>query len=221
MNLFDFSGYGPPPETFDALLEQRRYQIDGFQLIRIRSIPDLDAPCGQYLKYRDFIECGATQAKTGLPNLPKQSDSYTALLELARNVLDPVIEYFGRIRLTYGFASPELTKHINGSIAPKLDQHAAHELNRLGTPVCARLGAAVDFLVEDEDMLEVARWIATNIRFDRLYIYGPDLPIHVSFGPEACTLITVMTKSRDDGRLVPRTYSLEAFLGSPTEPPKA
>lgn len=220
LNAFDFSGYGPPPEAFDAVIEQLRYQVEGFRLSRSQSIPDLDAPCGQYLKYRDLIECGETQARTGLPNLPREPDSYTALFDLARNVLDPVIEYFGMIRLTYGFASPALTKHIKGSIAPKLDQHAAHELNRLGAPVCLRLGAAVDFLVEDEDMLEVARWIAANIPFDRLYIYGTNLPIHVSFGPEACSQITVMTESRDDGHLIPRTYSLEAFLGSPTEPPK-
>ena len=64
-------------------------------------------------------------------------------------VLDPVIDYFGMIRLTYGFCSPELAKEVPGRIDPKRDQHAAHELNRLRNPVCSRLGAAVDFIVED------------------------------------------------------------------------
>ncbi|MEA3274478.1 MAG: hypothetical protein U9Q81_04130 [Pseudomonadota bacterium] len=67
------------------------------------------------------------------------------------------IDYFGIIRLTYGFCSPELAKEISGRIDPKRDQHAAHELNRLGNPVCSRLGAAVDFVVEDDSMLEVAQ----------------------------------------------------------------
>ena len=33
-------------------------------------------------------------------------------------------------------------------------------------------------------MREVATWIAANCHFDRLYFYGKDRPIHVSFGPE-------------------------------------
>jgi hypothetical protein len=45
----------------------------------------------------------------------------------------------------------------------------------------------VDFIVEDEDMLEVARCgVRPALRwvFDRLYFYGADRPIHVSYGPE-------------------------------------
>jgi len=74
-----------------------------------------------------------------LPNLPKQPESHNALHDLAVEVLDPVIDYFGMIRLTYGFCSPELAREIPGRIDPKRDQHAAHELNRLGNPVCEPL----------------------------------------------------------------------------------
>ena len=69
--------------------------------------------------------------------------------DITIQILDPVIDYFGMIRLTYGFCSPELAKEIPSRIDPKRDQHAAHELNRLRNPVCSRLGAAVDFIVED------------------------------------------------------------------------
>ncbi len=86
-------------------------------------------------------------------------------------------------KLTYGFCSPELAPEITGRIAPKLDQHAAHEKKRNGKYVCDRLGAAVDFLVEDEDMREVANWIIENTPFDRIYFYGEDKPLHVSYGP--------------------------------------
>ena len=92
------------------------------------------------------------------------------------------------IRLTYGFCSPALACAIRerggGLIDPARDQHAAHELNRRGTRVCQRLGAAVDFVVEDEDMLDVARRMAANTPLDRLYVHGQDRPIHVSHGPE-------------------------------------
>ena len=88
------------------------------------------------------------------------------------------------VKLTYGFCSPELAKLIPARIAPELDQHASHELNKRGRLICKRLGAAADFVVEHENMLEVAEWVANNTPFDRLYYYGPSNPIHVSFAPE-------------------------------------
>lgn len=180
--FMQFEGYGPSVSEFDRLLEQQRYAIDDFQLIRSNSIPELDSPCGRYLTFRQLIECGETQARTGLPNIPNEADSYTALLELAKNVLDPVIEYFGMFNLTYGFCSQALAKNITARITPAIDQHAAHERKRTGVAVCSRLGASVDFLVPDEDMEEIANWIVENLPFDRLYFYGRDRPIHVSYG---------------------------------------
>jgi DNA phosphorothioation-associated putative methyltransferase len=185
LDLFDFSGYGPKPDYFVKKLAGARREIEGFELRRSRSIPELDERCGKYLTYRQLIECGETQQSTGIANCPKQLESYNALYDLATNVLDPVIEYFGMIRLTYGFCSHELGKHINKRVAPKLDQHAAHELNTKKLPICPRLGAAVDFIVEDENMSDVANWIAENTPFDRIYYYGVNRPIHVSYGPES------------------------------------
>ncbi|WP_256360246.1 hypothetical protein [Methylomonas koyamae] len=75
-------------------------------------------------------------------------------------------------------------KHIKKRVAPKLDQHAAYELNSKKNLICPRLGAAVDFIVDDENMREVADWIAENMPYDRLYFYGEDRPIHVSYGPD-------------------------------------
>lgn len=136
---------------------------------------------------------------------------HNALLDLARNILDPVIDYFGMIRLTYGFCSPALARRIPGRIDPKRDQHAAHELNRQGHPVCQRRGAAVDFFIDDENMREVAQWIVANTPFDRLYFYGEDLPIHVSFGPNHHRQIVCMVTT-PSGRLAPRVISSEEFL---------
>jgi len=203
LNLFDFSGYGLKPDEFRQTLHNARWHINGFQLIRSQHIPDLDEPCGRYLTYRQLIECGATQKTSGLANHPKQPDSYTALHDLAVNILDPVIDYFGMIRLTYGFCSHELGKQIKKRVAPKLDQHAAHELNSKNNLICPRLGAAVDFIVEDEAMHEVADWIAENTPFDRLYFYGENRPIHVSFSaePKGEIIDLVMT---DNGRQVPK-----------------
>jgi DNA phosphorothioation-associated putative methyltransferase len=206
-NLFDLSGYGPRPDKFRETLANSRWEIDGFEWVRSRSIPEVDNLCGRYLTYRQLIECGETQQSSGLPNCPKQPDSYTALYDLAIHILDPVIDYFGMIELTYGFCSHELGKLIKKRVAPKLDQHAAHELNTKNNPICLRFGAAVDFIVEDENMREVANWVAENTQFDRLYFYGEDRPIHVSYGPEKKGeyIDLVIT---DSGRQIPRKWNL-------------
>lgn len=218
--LIDLSGYGPPAAELLATLARHRWEIDGLELRRMRTPPALDDPCGQFLRFRDLIECGETWQRLaserqdngdGFDNRPKQAESYNALLELAEQVLDPVIDWFGMIRLTYGFCSPALSRQIPGRIDPKRDQHAAHERNRLGNLICPRLGAAVDFIIADEDMLEVAQWIVANTPFDRLYFYGADQPIHVSVGPEQAAQVVTMLPG-PSGRLVPRTLSAAAFL---------
>lgn len=203
LNLFDLSGYGPNPAEFRQTLARARWEIDGFELIRSRSIPELDEQCGSTLTYRQLIECGETQQATSIPNHPKQADSYNALYDLAVNIIDPVIDYFGMVRLTYGFCSHELGKHIKKRVAPKLDQHAAHEVNTQKNHICPRLGAAVDFIVDDENMREVADWISENTPYDRLYFYDDNRPIHVSFGPEQKREYVDLVIT-DSGRQVPR-----------------
>jgi DNA phosphorothioation-associated putative methyltransferase len=213
LGLFDSDTYGPSEQELQAELSIRRLEVREFGLRGATSLPELDEPCGRHFKYRDLIECGETWQRTGMVNLPRNPETYNALHALATSVIDPLIDYFGMIRLTYGFCSPELAKAIPARIAPKLDQHAAHEHNRFGQHICGRLGAAVDFVVEDEDMVEVAKWIAENLLFDRLYLYGPDRPIHISYGPEMLQQVTIMAASKTAGRRIPRTMTLDAFRG--------
>lgn len=201
----DLNGYGPPELEFRDALARVRRKVDDFRLERLHSVPNLDDRCGRFLTYRQLIECGETQAATKLSNLPRNPESYTALFDLATSILDPVIEYFGGVELTYGFCSSELARRIPGRIAPDLDQHAAHEHKRTGAPICSRLGAAVDFLVRDEDMGEVAEWIVANLPYDRLYFYGDDRPLHVSYKQEGERQAIEM-KSTASGKRIPRPF---------------
>ncbi len=164
------------------------------------------------------MECGPTWKRLAdkggadrIDNRPGQRASYEALERLAETVLDPVIDRFGPCVLTYGFSSPALSKAIRRGIAPRLDQHAASELNRGGKRICSRVGAAVDFFVEGASTLTIAKWIVSTCAFDRLYFYGPDRPVHVSVGPDESRQVVVMG-TRADGRPIPRVYSLERFL---------
>lgn len=202
------SAYGPSPEELERALEAKRWAIDKFRLVRSQRIPDLDEKCGRYLTYRQLIECGETWEATRIDNRPKSPDSYTALYDLAVKVLDPVIEYFGMIEVTYGFCSPELARKIRKRIAPTLDQHAAHERNRRGDHVCSRLGAAVDLVVADEDMLEVANWVASNTTADRVYFYDNDRPIHVSASASPARVLIKM-EHLPSGNLVPRRLRVD------------
>ncbi len=200
-------------DTLRLQLEARRLTLSENGIMKSKNIPNLDQLCGKHFTYRNFIECGDTQKRLQLSNIPSNLETYNALYSLATQVLDPVVDYFGSIRLTYGFCSNELSKEISARIAPTLDQHAGHELNVRGEPICSRLGAAVDFIVDDESMYEVAVWICRNTPFDRIYIYGEGKPLHVSFSETPSKQITKMAPSAS-GRLIPRTFSLERFLAS-------
>ncbi|CAB3736491.1 hypothetical protein LMG24238_06235 [Paraburkholderia sediminicola] len=203
LGVFNFDGYGPNAETFNKKIDEMRLVLDGYRLIRSKSIPSLDQKCGRYLTFRELIECGETQAALDIENMPLEPESFNAIFDLASHVIDPVIEYFGMVKLTFGFCSPALASKINGRIAPKLDQHAAHERTRRGGHICDRLGAACDFLVEDEDMADVVEWIIGNVRFDRLYFYGSERPIHISYSPTPARQVIDMIET-SGGRLVPK-----------------
>jgi hypothetical protein len=202
------SEHGPSSEALARALDDSRLEIDGFRLRRSTRIPDLDQRCGATFTYRKLIECGETQARLALPNIPLNPDSYNALHDLTVKLLDPIVDYFGAIRFSYGFCSAALGAHIKARVAPELDQHSAHEVNRRGKPICARGGAACDFLVEDEDMRGVADWIIANLPFDRLYFYGKDRPLHLSYSPAELHEAFEM-RVGPSGRLLPRRYAAE------------
>jgi len=211
LGLFDLEGYGPGPVEFEERLRAARLRVDGFDLVPLGDIPTLDDPCGRYLTFRDLVSCGETQRNQCVKNVPREPESYTALSLLVILVLDPVMEWFGGIELTYGFCSPELARRISHGIDPKRDQHAACERHSHGRMICSRGGAAVDFLVRDESMFEVAQWITRNTPFDRLYFYGDDRPVHVSHGPQQSRQVVLMLEG-PSGRRVPRVMPVEKFL---------
>ena len=126
--------FGPEPGEFVRWLQNQRRDIAGLSLVPSTRIPSLDEPCGQNYTFRQLIECGETWERTNVDNVPRSPDSYNALHALATAILDPVIDYFGGIKLTYGFASPTLTSAIPSGIAPKLDQHAACEIELAWRP---------------------------------------------------------------------------------------
>ncbi len=175
----------------------------------------LSTPCSRHFTFKDFIECGDTRDRLDLANLPDQSNTWEAISKLASQILDPVTDQFGKVELTYGFCSHSLglniLKNPQPRIAPNLDQHAGYELNSKGKRICARGGMACDFIVSGKSSFEVACWLVTNCPFDRLYFYGADRPLHVSYSETPAGEICWM-KQQANGRRQPYRYTVEKFL---------
>jgi DNA phosphorothioation-associated putative methyltransferase len=201
--LLEGAKHGPPLAQLITKLELQRLEVVDGSLLPSRRIPDLDQRCGETFLFRDFIECGETQKRHQIANVPLKPETYNALHQLAVTVLDPVIDYFGPIVLTYGVSCAALACAIDARIAPNLDQHASYEKGRNGKQICSRGGAACDFLVKDEDMREVVEWMREHVPFDRIYFYGSDRPVHVSIGPENSKVVYEL-RTTESGKRVPR-----------------
>jgi zinc D-Ala-D-Ala carboxypeptidase len=113
-----------------------------------------------------------TAIRKGIDNNPN-SDQVEKLKALCENVLQPVRDHFGRVKVTSGYRSEELCEAIGSS---KKSQHAKAE--------------AVDFECIGVDNAEVADWVHMNCETDQLILefYTPGEPnsgwIHCSWIPE-------------------------------------
>ncbi|MEY2976054.1 MAG: hypothetical protein ACO31I_00525 [Prochlorotrichaceae cyanobacterium] len=156
-------------------------------------------PLGRYLTLGDLCTCTQTykRYRDSIDPFPRSLESFEALKSLCTELVDPIIDHFGRdqFELTYGFCSVDLKRFLaqkdpetglkNGRVAPHHDQHMAHEINRKGKYFCDRLGAAVDFRIRNCSSDTVVQWIVDQpLPFDSLYYYGEQRPLHISSGPQ-------------------------------------
>ena len=155
-----------------------------------------------------------------IANMPKQPATWEAIQRMEEVLLAPLEREFGSVILTYGFAGPELVKAIEKraakdgrppNISPRGDQHAGHEINRLGNRICKRDGIAVDLRVPGRSSLEVAQWVIDHLPFDRIYFYDEVRPFHLSWAPEPVGQVVKMVTTKN-GWLVPRVVK-RAWVG--------
>ena len=113
-----------------------------------------------------------TAIRMDINNNPN-SGQIEKLKDLCENILQPVRDHFGRVKVTSGVRSPELCVAIGSSVN---SQHAKAE--------------AADFECVGVDNAEVADWIRMNCTTDQLILefYTPGEPnsgwIHCSWIPE-------------------------------------
>ena len=110
-----------------------------------------------------------TAIRKGIDNNPN-ADQVEKLKLLCENILQPVRDHFGRVKVTSGFRSPELCTAIGSSVN---SQHARAE--------------AADFECPGVDNVELADWIHKTLPYDQLILefYTPGEPnsgwIHASW----------------------------------------
>jgi len=177
---------------------------------------NINEKCGVQFTYKRLIECSKTYKKNGrLDNIPKQEKTYIWLKKLAITILDPLVQRFGVIQLTYGFSSEALVDEIKKNplpgIQPDIDQHASFELNQAGDRICARGGAACDIFSEKITAKKLALWIMNHCDFDKIYFYGDRRPLHVSISEEMSGKIFLMKKI-DGNKKIPIQCNKDNFL---------
>ena len=101
-----------------------------------------------------------TAIRKGIDNEPN-ADQIDKLKLLCENILQPVRDHFGRVKVTSGFRSAELCIAIGSSVN---SQHARAE--------------AADFEVVGVDNVELFDWIKNNLSPDQLILefYTPGEP---------------------------------------------
>ena len=114
-----------------------------------------------------------TAIRKGIDNNPN-ADQVEKLKLLCENILQPVRDHFGRVKVTSGFRSVELCTAIGSSVN---SQHAKAE--------------AADFECPGVDNAELADWIHRELTYDQLILefYTPGEPnsgwIHCSWIPDS------------------------------------
>ena len=173
---------------------------------------NLTDKCSRHFCWLDLIDCGETMASSDISNIPESDETWMALSNLARCVLDPIVDQFGRIDLTYCFSSPRLSSRIRRSIAPRRDQHASHERLENGNQVCKLGGAAADFVAREFPSAETASFIVEHLPFDALYFYGSSRPVHASWSHSPRKLVVEMKFNTAHQRHFPVRRTPDRFL---------
>ena len=128
-----------------------------------------------------------TAIRKGINNNPN-AEQIEKLKALCENILQPVRDHFGRVKITSGFRSVELCMAIGSSAN---SQHAKAE--------------AADFECVGVDNAELADWIKDNLPYDQLIVeyYVPGEPnsgwIHCSI-TEGTPRKQFLHAYRDEGK---------------------
>jgi len=122
-------------------------------------------PMAPNFKYREFVKSD-TAMRLGIRNIPNEQQ-WQSIERVAGNIIQPVREKFGMIRITSGFRSVELCQAIGSS--PK-SNHTR--------------GEALDFepVSSNIRLVDIIKWIHTNLDYRELIAeYFPGGWVHAAY----------------------------------------
>lgn len=143
---------------------------------------------GQYFLMRDFLF--STRAEvSGQPNYP--SDDPDLVLEcakkLCRDLLDPLVDQFGPMAITYGYEGRQVVESDNSRFRgnPKASQPHQWDRGTFGKGVYARVDI-LPFCVEDGHVgrYEYAEWIMHNLDVDLVQQFSRSNVYCISIAPK-------------------------------------
>lgn len=126
-------------------------------------------PGAPNFKYKEFVK-STTALRKGIKNEPNE-EQWECIELLAKEVLQPVREKFGRLRITSGFRSVELCEAVGSN---KYSNHAR--------------GQAVDIepLSDDFTLFDIIEFIHDNLEYRALIAeYFPDGWVHIAYRKNA------------------------------------
>ncbi len=137
-------------------------------------------PGASNFTYGEFVK-SATAKKHGIPNTPSE-EHWRCLEKLAVNVLQPLREKFGPIRITSGYRSPALCEKIGSG---KNSNHARGQ------------AADIEPCSANITLLRMLEWIHDNLEFRELIAENfPAGWIHVAYR-EGGNFKTLKLKDQD------------------------
>ena len=126
---------------------------------------DEKIPGASNFTYKEFIKSN-TALRKGIPNIPNEEQQKCIEL-LAKNVLQPIRDEFGRLRITSGFRSVNLCLAINSS------QYSNHAKGQ---------ASDIEPIVENVSLMDIITFVYNNLDFRTLILEYPPLGwVHVDY----------------------------------------
>ena len=124
---------------------------------------------GKYFMLSDFLY-SEEAATRGIKNVPPSFDGMEveSIRGLCAAILDPLVDEFGAVSITYGYVSPELHQATYPWMLKTI-----HNCQAAKKVKGARLCACADVIVHsrEDDPRSVLHWVKSNCQYDRLILF--------------------------------------------------